>query len=340
LAHVIETSKLRKNYGTGADAVRELDIAVEEGETFGLVGPNGAGKTTVVKMLTTLVRPTSGSARVGGFDIATEKAKVRKVIGYLPQQLTADDTLTGYENLLFYAKLYGLTGRLRRQRIEEGLAIVGLSKWSDSIVSTYSGGMKRRLELASVLVCRPRILFLDEPSLGLDPRSRNLVWDFLRKLRDSFEVTIFLTTNYMDEADRLCDRLAIIDLGKVVTEGSPAKLRESLRGEVLTLKINPPDADLRTLFELKNYAKKIERSEESIRLILNGTGEIALPAVISSLQGAGIEIVSITMHKPNLDDVFTAYTAKTLDHGTAADIPPESNKEQGHKHPRWYEDLR
>ena len=337
--YVIETSKLRKNYGTETDAVSDLDIAVEEGETFGLVGPNGAGKTTVVKMLTTLVHPTSGSARVGGFDIATERAKVRKVIGYLPQQLTADDTLTGYENLLFYAKLYGLSGRLRKQRIEEGLAVVGLSKWSNAMVSTYSGGMKRRLELASVLVCRPRILFLDEPSLGLDPRSRILVWDFLRKLRVSFEITIFLTTNYMDEADRLCDRLAIIDLGKIVTEGSPAKLRESLKGEVLTLKINPPDADLGKLFELNTYATKIERSEDSVRIILSGPGENALPAIISSLEGAGIEIVSIAMHKPNLEDVFTTYTAKTLEHDTSVDISPESDIEQKQKRARWY-DLR
>ena len=165
------------------------------------------------------------------------------------------------------------------------------------------------------------------------------MWDFLRKLRVSFEITIFLTTNYMDEADRLCDRLAIIDLGKIVTEGSPAKLRESLRGEVLTLKINPPDADLGKLFELNTYATKIERSEDSVRIILSGPGENALPAIISSLQGAGIEIVSIAMHKPNLEDVFTTYTAKTLEHDTSVDISPESDIEQKQKRARWY-DLR
>ena len=307
----METRALRKNFGGHLDAVAGLDMRVEEGETFGLLGPNGAGKTTIVRMLVTLLRPTSGGASVGGFDIVKEKPKVRKVVGYLPQQLTSDDMLTGYENIQFYAKLYGLQRRLREIRIAEALSLVGLGEASNKMVKTYSGGMKRRLELASVLVCRPRILFLDEPSLGLDPRSRNLVWDFIRKLHESFEVTILLTTNYMDEAERLCDRVAIVDVGKVVVEGGLSQLKELVGGDVVTLKTNS-QARIAEMLRGHPSVRQIEELEDETKIVLRGTGEAAIPSFITDLGNKGVEVTSVTLQKPSLDDVFTTYTGRTL----------------------------
>jgi ABC-2 type transport system ATP-binding protein len=295
-----------------------------------MLGPNGAGKTTTVKMLTTLLRPTAGSAIVGGFDVVREPNKVRKLIGYLPQQLTSDDSITGYENVLFYAKLYGVPKDGRDDRINHALEQVGLAQWANGMVSTYSGGMKRRLELASVLISRPRIFFLDEPTLGLDPRSRALIWDFLRKLRDEFGITIFLTTNYMDEADKLCDRVAIIDAGKVIVDGSPRRLKGSIGGELITLKINPrnptrkPDAstsnmesqEVNQIERVVNghpHLKVADHSGNETRLNVQGaTGEELIPSLLAELKAEGVEVLSVTLQKPGLDEVFTAYTGKNL----------------------------
>ncbi len=310
MVHAIETQGLTKIYGNKV-AVADSNLHVDDREIFGLLGPNGAGKTTTAKMLATLLRPTSGRAWVGGFDIVKERGKIRKIMGYLPQQLTSDDTLTGYENLLFYAKLYGLSRELREKRIGEALGLVGLRDSSRQMVGTYSGGMKRRLELASVLVSRPRILFLDEPTLGLDPRSRRLVWDFLKDLRDSFETTIFLTTNYMDEADKLCDRVAIIDLGKIVVDGPPARLKESVGGDVIALKMNGTQTNAQEALKSHPYVKHVEFANDSARLIIEGkSGENTIPLVLADLRAKGVEVVSVTLHKPSLDDVFTRYTGK------------------------------
>jgi len=361
--YAIETSKLTKYYSTNVVALVGVDLHVADQEIFGMLGPNGAGKTTTVKMLTTLIRPTAGSALVGGFDVVRESTKVRRIIGYLPQQLTSDDTITGYENLLFYAKLYNLRKEERSDRIHESLALVGLSQWANDMVSTYSGGMKRRLELASVLVSRPRILFLDEPTLGLDPRSRALIWDFLRKLRDDFATTIFLTTNYMDEADKLCDRVAIIDTGKVIIDGSPSKLKESIGGEFITLKVKPAKAgcavepegiafnedeqkilctncrqeisyhsdycrcgqritwpddherrEIERVLRHHPYLRVAEHADDGTKLvIIDGmTGEKVIPSLLAELRAEGVEVLSVTLQKPNLDEVFTAYTGKDL----------------------------
>jgi ABC-2 type transport system ATP-binding protein len=208
---------------------------VKRGEVFGLLGPNGAGKTTTIKMLTTLLPPTSGQALIAGFDIVQQSAEVRRVIGYVPQMLSADWTLTGYENLLVFAKLYDIPRKEREARIGGALAYMGLQDAAHEVVRTYSGGMIRRLEIAQSMLHRPRVLFLDEPTLGLDPVARRVVWKQIEKLRVDYGTTVLLTTHFMDEADTLCDRVAIMHLGKVVVVGTPAELKSSLDGRGATM---------------------------------------------------------------------------------------------------------
>jgi ABC-2 type transport system ATP-binding protein len=231
---VLETRSLTRRFGT-LTAVDELGISIAFGEIFGLVGPNGAGKTTVIKMLTTLLPPTSGDASVAGQDIRHRAAEVRRAIGYVPQLVSADGSLTGYENLLVFAKLYDLPRADRRERISNALKFMGLTEVGDKLVRNYSGGMIRRLEIAQAMLHRPRVLFLDEPTVGLDPVARKIVWDHIRRLRTDYGTTIFLTTHYMDEADQLCDRVAIMHLGKMVAIGTPAELKASIGGNGVTL---------------------------------------------------------------------------------------------------------
>ncbi len=224
---ILETQALTRRFGSFT-AVDALTIAVEECEVFGLVGPNGAGKTTTLKMLTTLLPPTSGNARIAGFDIAHHAGQVRRIIGYVPQMLSADGTLTGYENLLIFAKLYNIPRGERVQRVRDALGFMGLNDSGDKLVREYSGGMIRRLEIAQSMLHEPRVLFLDEPTVGLDPVARQAVWERIDHLRHEFGTTILVTTHYMDEADKLCNRLAIMHLGKVAARGSPAELKASI----------------------------------------------------------------------------------------------------------------
>jgi ABC-2 type transport system ATP-binding protein len=231
---ILETKDLTRYYGL-LIAVDHLSLSVAEGEVFGLLGPNGAGKTTTIKMLTTLLPPSSGSARVAGFDIARQAARVRRVIGYVPQMLSADGTLTGYENLLIFAKLFDIPRAEREERVRGSLAFMGLEEAADKMVREYSGGMIRRLEIAQSMLHRPQILFLDEPTIGLDPAARRIVWDHINQLRKDYGTTILMTTHMMEEADHLCNRVAFMHLGKVVAIGSPAELKSQLHGENVTL---------------------------------------------------------------------------------------------------------
>lgn len=230
---ILLTNSLTKRFGKFT-AVDKLSISIDSGEIFGLVGPNGAGKTTVIKMLTTLLPPSSGTASVDGHDILHEATKVRKVIGYVPQLLSADGSLTGYENLLVFAKLYDVPRKERKQRISDALGFMGLSAVSDKLVRNYSGGMIRRLEIAQAMLHRPRVLFLDEPTVGLDPVARKAVWEHIQRLRTDYGTTIFLTTHYMDEADQLCSRMAIMHLGIIAAVGTPSELKSSV-GDNATL---------------------------------------------------------------------------------------------------------
>lgn len=231
---ILETEALTRRYGT-LIAVDAMTISVGAGEVFGLLGPNGAGKSTAIKMLTTLLPPTSGRAHVAGFDIVRQAAQVRSVIGYVPQALSADGTLTGYENLLVFAKLYDVPRREQTRRVREALAFMGLEDLMNWLVGTYSGGMIRRLEIALATLHRPRMLFLDEPTIGLDPLARETVWEHLQQLRAETGVTIFLTTHYMDEAERFCTHVAIMHLGKVAAYGTPAELIAAIGGDEVTL---------------------------------------------------------------------------------------------------------
>ncbi|MGE5263786.1 MAG: ATP-binding cassette domain-containing protein [Acidobacteriota bacterium] len=224
---ILETNSLTRRFGSFT-AVDTLTIAVEEREVFGLVGPNGAGKTTTLKMLTTLLPPTAGNARIAGCDIVHHAAQVRRIIGYVPQLLSADGTLTGYENLLIFAKLYDLPRRDRERQVRDALAFMGLGDSADKLVREYSGGMIRRLEIAQSMLHEPRVLFLDEPTVGLDPVARQAVWDRIEQLRSEFGTTILVTTHYMDEADRLCSRVAVMHLGKVAALGTPNELKASV----------------------------------------------------------------------------------------------------------------
>jgi ABC-2 type transport system ATP-binding protein len=229
---ILATEALTRRFGA-LTVVDSLTISVDAGEVFGLLGPNGAGKTTAIKMLTTLLRPSSGRASVADFDIIRQAASVRRTIGYVPQALSVDGSLTGYENLLIFAKLYDIPRKERESRIESALVFMGLRDVAGKLVREYSGGMIRRLEIAQSTLHRPRVLFLDEPTIGLDPLARKAVWEHIERLRDDYGTTLLLTTHYMEEADKLCSRVAIMHLGKVVTSGTPAELKASIGGGTL-----------------------------------------------------------------------------------------------------------
>jgi ABC-2 type transport system ATP-binding protein len=234
MTHILETHALTRRFGE-MTAVDELSLAVEAGEVFGLLGPNGAGKTTTIKMLTTLLPPSAGTATINGFDLLKQSANVRLSIGYVPQLISADGSLSGYENLLIFAKLYNLPRNERESRVRNSLEFMGLSDSADKLVKSYSGGMIRRLEIAQSVLHHPRILFLDEPTVGLDPIARHAVWDAIGQLREDFGTTIFLTTHMMEEADYLCQRISIMHSGKVAVTGSPAELKASIGKEGATL---------------------------------------------------------------------------------------------------------
>ncbi|MGD6810348.1 MAG: ATP-binding cassette domain-containing protein [Candidatus Bathyarchaeia archaeon] len=231
---ILITNNLSRQFGD-FKAVDNLNIQVNEGEIFGLLGPNGAGKTTSIKMIITLLPPTSGSISIGGYDVKHNASQVRRLIGYVPQVLSADGTLTGFENLLVFSKLYDLPRQGRKNRILDALEFMGLGSVADKMVKNYSGGMVRRLEIAQSMMHNPKMLFLDEPTIGLDPVGRKAVWDHIEKLRDDFGTTIFVTTHYMEEADQLCSRLAIMNHGKIVASGTPDSLKASMNKEDATL---------------------------------------------------------------------------------------------------------
>jgi len=304
---IIEVDNLTKKFGD-LKAVDAISFSIMEGEVFGLLGPNGAGKTTTLHMLATLLKPTSGVALVNGYDVNKEPSYVRKSIGIVFQEPSSDDLLTGYENLKLHALMYGVPGAIRKRRIKEVLELVDLQDRKDSLVREYSGGMRRRLELARGLLHDPKILFLDEPTLGLDPQSREHIWGYIERLVRDENVTIILTTHYMDEADRLCDRIAIIDHGKIAVLDSPENLKKSLGGDIIRIEIASPNVE--ALRELP-YVKKIDAKDNILSLTVIDAG--ANLQEIFSVVG---RVESVELHRPTLDDVFMHYTGREFrEHG-------------------------
>ncbi len=310
--HAIEARKLTRRFGELV-AVDAIDLQVEGGELFGLLGPNGAGKTTLVRMLTGLVEPTSGDAFVAGIDVRGHPDAARRVLGVVPQALTSDLELTGWENLDVYARFFEVPRAPRQARIEELLRRVGLWERRKDLVRTYSGGMRRRLEIARGLVHKPRVLFLDEPTIGLDPQSRRVIWDLLGDLREGDEITISLTTHYLDEAEALCDRVAIVDHGKVVALGTPQELKSLVPGSDtidLTLGEPLPDVTVDSLRKLPG-ARAVDVLPHGLRARADG-GAALLPRMIDVLRDAGIEVRSANLARITLEDVFIHFTGRTL----------------------------
>jgi ABC-2 type transport system ATP-binding protein len=316
---VIKTRKLTKIYPGNTRAVDGIDFEVKSGEIFAFLGPNGAGKTTTIKMLNTLIPPTSGRAMVAGFDVAKHPAEVRKRIGYTAQDVGVDEFATARENLTLYGHFYRLDNDTIKRRVKKILDIVGLTGYENKMVSTYSGGMRKRLDLAMGLIHRPQILFLDEPTTGLDPQTRAHVWEYIRKLVTTLNMTIFLTTHYMEEADRLANRIAIIDLGKIITTGTADELKRSIGGDVVTL--SPcEDKDeackefisrTEAILTGKPFVIGTKPTDGELAVYVNN-GESAIPSIMSLMTSEGIAVKTISMSRPSLDDVFLKYTGRTI----------------------------
>ena len=307
---IIEVKDLVKVFDKTIRAVDGVTFDVEEGEIFGFLGPNGAGKSTTINVLVTLLKPTSGSALVMGQDVVKEADKVRRTIGLVPQDLTVDDDLTGRENMLLQADLYNVPKQDAKDRIDNLLGLVKLEDAADRMVKTYSGGMRKRLELAEGLIHRPRVLFLDEPTLGLDIQTRTTMWEHIRDLKQKHDMTVFMTTHYLDEADSLCDRIGIIDHGRIMAMDSPSTLKRSLGGDVLQMSIDGQTDFSPILRAVANVIEvKKEGSEYRVKVI---RGEREMPQVLRAVTDNGGNVSTVSLQRPNLDQVFLEYTGKSL----------------------------
>jgi ABC-2 type transport system ATP-binding protein len=316
----IEVVGLSKSYPSGdatIEAVRDLDLRVEAGQTFGFLGPNGAGKSTTIEMLCTIRNPTSGTARVAGFDVVRERNEVRRRIGLVFQQQTLDQQLTAEQNLRFHADLYGLSRADADRRIGEVLEMVALTDRRKDPVTRFSGGMKRRLEIARGLVHAPRVLFLDEPTIGLDPQTRAAIWDYLRDLRQRTEITVFVTTHYMDEAEH-CDRIAIMDHGQVVVEDTPEALKSSVGTDRIALRTDDDELAIGRIRDRLGLEAGVHEGQVTLAV---PEGAHVVPRLFTELD---LHIRSVTVTRPSLDDVFLTYTGRTIrdSEGPAPRTPP------------------
>ena len=299
---MIKIRNLVKKYNN-LTAVNDLTLDINENEVFGLLGSNGAGKTTTIHMLATLLKPTSGTATVNGYDIVSQPAKVRASIGIVFQAPSSDDILTGYENLQLHSMLYSVPRHARRQRIDEVLELVGLTDRKHDQVKTYSGGMRRRLEIARGLLHKPKVMFLDEPTLGLDPASRETMWKYVQRLVKEEKVTVILTTHYMEEADMLCDRIGIIDKGKIVALDTPAGLKAGLGGDIIRIKTKDSIDRVRQF----DFVRKVEQSNGFLILSVKDAKK-ALPVLLQHVEAESAEFAS-----PTLNDVFIQITGRNID---------------------------
>lgn len=305
----ITARELRKTYNGGIEAVKGLSFSVAPGEIFALLGPNGAGKSTTVRMLATLTTPTNGSASVAGFDVASEPRQVRRNLGYVAQASGVDQTATGRENLTLQGQLFGFSGALLRARVGEMLGLFDLTEAADRLVQTYSGGMKRRLDVAMGLIHRPSVLFLDEPTTGLDPESRAVMWREVRRLSEDEGITILLTTHYLEEADELASRVAIVDRGKIVAEGTPEELKARVGSDMLTITL-PPDSQVDAAREILSDLPVVAQVlvDEGTLYARVESGARAVPAVVSALERSGVTVDEISLRRPSLDEVYLTAT--------------------------------
>ncbi len=307
---IIRVENLTRRFGNIL-AVDNVSFEVEEGTIFGFLGPNGAGKTTTINILCTLLSPTSGNTFINGHDCNLESSEVRKSIGIVFQDSSLDKDLTARENLLFHAYLYNVDKSVRKERVEDALKLVDLVERGDDLIKKFSGGMKRRLEVARGLIHRPKVLFLDEPTLGLDPQSRSNLWEFITELPKKHNVTIFMTTHYMEEAE-VCDKIAIIDRGKIITSGTPAELKKMIGGDVIYLKT----ADNKKAIEDLKNVLEVEVAERDGEIFISALrGDVCIPKIIREI---GESVLSVRMQRPTLNDVFLKLTGKEIREETAA----------------------
>ncbi len=309
MGYAIETNKISKKYDSFT-AVDSIDLKVPRNSIYGVLGPNGAGKTTLISMLCTILRPTGGSAKVNGYDIVKQAKQVRASIGIVFQSRALDDILTGREHLEMHAALYGVPKDIRQERLDEVLDLIALGKKADEYVKTYSGGMKRRLEIGRGLIHHPKVLFLDEPTLGLDPQTRESIWDYIYDLNQNHDITVLLTTHYMEEADKLCDEVAIINQGHIITSESPKNLKRDLKADTLTINVDSPEEFVEKVKTLE-FIKEAFLVDGEVKLMVE-MGENLIPAVVGFASEQGFPIRSIELEHPNLEDVFIKFTGSKI----------------------------
>lgn len=313
---VIQVHNLTKTFKSGSAVVKAVDgvdLHIKKGEIFGFLGPNGAGKTTTMRMLTTLLKPTSGQAMIAGFDLMTQEQKVRCHIGYVSQTGGLERSATARENLILQGRVYGMSATQAADRAQELIGILRLESFADRLVETYSGGQRRRVDIALGMMHKPQVLFLDEPTIALDPQSRAMVWQEIKKLRAQ-GTTIFLSTHYLDEADILCDRVAIIDQGTIVALDTPTALKKQIASDVIVVGLSAQLVDLLNttqLFSEFSDIREIIKEKEALRFLVNN-GEALLPRILRILDNAKIDLTTISLHRPTLDDVFLQKTGRTF----------------------------
>ncbi|MBU4534392.1 MAG: ATP-binding cassette domain-containing protein [Euryarchaeota archaeon] len=306
---IIETKNITKKYD-GFTAVDSINLQVPKNSVYGVLGPNGAGKTTLISMLCTILKPTGGTGSVNGYDIQKQAREVRESIGIVFQSRALDDILTGREHLEMHASLYGVPRDVRQDRIEEVLNLIALGKKADEYVKTYSGGMKRRLEIGRGLIHHPKVLFLDEPTLGLDPQTRESIWEYIKELNQAHDLTVLLTTHYMEEADKLCDEVAIINQGRIITADSPKNLKRELKADTLTLNVDSPEEFIEKVMSLE-FIKDAFLLEGEVKLLVE-KGENLIPDVVEFASREGFPIKSVELEHPTLEDVFIKFTGSKI----------------------------
>ena len=318
--HAIKVDSLSKNFEK-FKAVDNISFQIEEGEIFGFLGPNGAGKSTTMMILTTLLKPTSGNASVQGFDVVTQAKKVRENIGYVQQEIGVDEYLTGRENLVFQSRISQMPKDLVESRIDEVISLVELEEKQNEAAITYSGGMRKRLDIACGLIHRPKVLFLDEPTVGLDIQSRRKIWEYIRKIHIEFEMTLFVSTHYMEEADKLCDRVGIIDYGKIQVIDTPEIMKNSMGNDMISFSLIDGIAkqdELINKIKQIEFVNQVTRKQGEITIKSSQCSEV-IPKIFQTATEMGIEIDSLSLNKPTLDDVFISYTGCLLYTSDAAD---------------------